>query len=199
MADYVTIANLALSKIGEDDQIRDPDQDSHAARTVRAVWDQIRRAVLRAHPWNFALKRFECAARTGAVPHPWENAFPLPSDCVRLIEVLDPASVRDTYELEGRELLADTAGPVFIRYVSDITETALWDDLFVEAFACRLAFQIADRITGDRGRKDDCWQAYRFALREAKGTDARENPPIPFPDSSWVTARYGAAGTGGGW
>jgi hypothetical protein len=129
VADYVTVANLALSKLGEDDQIRDPDQDSHAARSVRAVWGSIRRATL----------------------------------------------------------------VVFIR---DVVEVGNWDDLFVEAFAAHLAFQIADRITGDRGRKSDCWGEYRKRVKDAAGVDAKEDPPENAYESSWVTAR-GSSSLGG--
>lgn len=190
MADWVTIANLALSLCGEDDQIRDPDQDSHAARSVRAVWAEVRRDVIRDHPWNFAMTRAGLAAVDGVVTYPWDAAFPLPEDCLRFLEVLDPAGCRDTFANEGGRILADTAGPLYIRYVRDVEETGLWDALFVSAFAARLAFQIADRITGDRGRKSDAWGAYRAALAKAKGVDAKENPPVEGVESSWIEARY---------
>ncbi|MEA3053558.1 MAG: hypothetical protein QOG72_2461 [Sphingomonadales bacterium] len=190
MADYVTIANLTLSLIGEDDQLRDPDQDSHAARAVRAVWDEVRRDVLRDHPWNFAIARRDLSAVEDIVTYPWAAAFQLPEDCLRLLEVLDPPGCRDTFENEGGRILADTAGPLWVRYVRDVEETGLWDALFVSAFAARLAFQIADRITGDRGRKDDAFRAYRAALAKAKGVDAKENPPVVTVESDWITARY---------
>lgn len=197
MSDYVTIANLGLSKLGEDDQLRDPDQDSHAARSVKAVWVPIRRAVLRRGKFNFAMTRAELAAQnpltipTPPSAYPFQNRFPVPSDFLRLVEVLGPSTVVDAYKYERRAILADSDGPVFIRYVADVAETAEWDDLFTEAFASRLAFQIADRITGDRGRKADCWAAYKAAIAEAAGVDAKEDPPEEAPDSSWVTSRYG--------
>lgn len=201
MADYVTVANLALSKLGEDDQIRDPDQDSHAARSVRAVWDAIRRGVLRSGKFNFAMTRAELAAEASTSlgyrsPYPFANRFPVPSDCIRLVEVLAPATVRERYKYERKAVLADSDGPLFIRYVADVTEIGDWDDQFVEAFAARLAFQIADRITGDRARKADCWAEYRKAIKDAAGTDAKEDPPEEPYESSWVTAR--CAGTIGG-
>lgn len=190
MADYVTIANLALSLIGEDDQLRDPDQDSPAAATVRAVWAPVRRAVLRDHPWNFALARAALTAVEGVETYPWEAAFQLPTDCLRLVEVCDPAACRDTFSVEGGKILADTDEALRILYLRDVVETGDWDDLFVQAFAARLAFQIADRITGDRGRKDDAWRAYRAALSSAKSVDAKENPPVVPEESDWVSARY---------
>jgi hypothetical protein len=196
VADYVTIANLALSKLGEDDQIRDPDQDSHAARSVRAVWDPVRRFVLRKGKFNFAMKRAELAAQASSSPgyessYPFTNRFPVPDGFVRLVEVLGPASVVEAYKYERKAILADSVGPVFIRYVADVAETGDWDDLFVQAFAARLAFQIADRITGDRGRKADAFTEWRLAIKEAAGVDAKEDPPEEPYESSWVTSRFG--------
>lgn len=196
MTDYVSIANLAMSLLGEDDQLRSPDDDTHVGRTVAAVWDQVRRAAIRDHSWNFAMCRGELAAEAlGTVPYPWGYAFPLPADCVRLIEVLN-LSARSDYQLEGRSILTNSAGPLYLRYLTDVTETALWDDLFVQAFACRLAFQVADRITGDEKRKASSWSAYKAALSEAKRVDARENPQIAYEPTEWETARWGGAGSG---
>jgi hypothetical protein len=199
MSDYVTIANLSLSKIGEDDQIVDPDQDSHAARSVAAVWNAVRRAVLREGKWNFAITRAELTAQNLAMiptppsPYPYANRFPVPADFIRLVEVLGPSTTVENYRYERKAVLADTEGPVYIRYVADVEETGEWDDLFVAAFSARLAFQIADRITGDRGRKADCWAEYRVAIKKASGVDAKEDPNEQAQDSSWVTARFGAA------
>jgi hypothetical protein len=195
VADFVTIANLAASKIGEDDQLRSPDDDNHLSRTVRAVWDLQRRAALRDHSWNFAMRRAQLAAEAlETAPIGWQSSFPIPADCVRLIEVLGWALGRD-YQREGGAILADSAGPVVIRYIADVEEPALWDDLFVEAFACRIAVQIADRITGDRGRKADAWDGYRAALKEAKRVDARENPQVAWGPTEWELSRSGYGGS----
>src|SRR5439155_12809149 len=167
---------MALSSIGENDQIRDPDEDSHAARTVRANWDVTRQAVLRDHPWNFATLRAELAAKTNpGIIFPWTAFFPLPAGCLRMIEVLDPAGTRDCFSVENGGILADTTGPLRILYLGDVVEVGRWDAMFAAAFAKRLGFEVADRITADRGRKSDAWQAYRSALSDARGVDAKEN------------------------
>jgi hypothetical protein len=202
VADYVTVANLALSKLGEDDQIRDPDQDSHAARSVRVVFEAIRRTTLRAGKFNFSLRREQLAAEAPTspgytTPFPYANRFPLPSDCLRAIDVYDPGGVLlERYNIEGGAILADSDGPLFVVFVRDVVEIGEWDDLFVGAFAAHLAFQIADRITGDRERKSDCWNEYRRRLKDAAGVDAKEDPPQEAYDSSWVTVR-GAGWAGG--
>lgn len=192
MASFVTIANLAASKLGEDDQLASADDDTHLGRSVRAVWELVRRTALRDHPWNFAIRRARLSASATLVATPYGYAFPLPADCVRLLDVAGWA--RECYQLEGRAILADSAGPLPVRYVADIAEPALWDDSFVEAFACRLAFQVADRITGDRGRKSDALASYEDALAQAKRVDARENPGVAWEPTGWELARgYGGA------
>jgi hypothetical protein len=196
VAGYVQVANLALQKIGADDQLTDPSDPTPAAQAIAAAWEPIRRAVLRKGKFNFSLTRAELTAQASSspgyrTPYPFEYRFPLPSDFLRFVEVLGPSSVIDRYKLERGAVLADSIGPVFVRYVADVEDAAEWDDLFVEAFAARLAFQVADRVTGDRGRKSDCWAEYRAAIRETAGVDAKEDPPEEAQDSSWITARFG--------
>lgn len=190
MADFVTIANLAASAIGEDDQMRSPDDDTHLARSVRAVWDIERRAALRDHSWNFAMRRAALPAMV--LPEPpigWAYSYNLPADAVRLIEVFGAA--RRTYQVEGRCVLADVRAPLRIRYIADLVEPAEWDDLFARAFGARIGHAIADRITGDRGRRADAWQLYQQILREAKRVDARENPQVQWEPTGWERARGG--------
>ncbi len=193
MASYVAIANLAASKVGSDDQIREPDDDTHVARSIKAVWDIERQAALRDHKWNFALKRTGLAAEAlDVVPYPWGYSYPLPADCLRLIEVLN-GEAREHYQLEGRSILADVSGPLYIRYVADVVEPALWDHLFTEVMACRVALAIGKRIAGtnyDRAAGD---AALRDVMAAAKRSDARENPNVPHDMSGWELARFGGA------
>lgn len=195
MTDYVSIANLAASLIGEDDQLRSPDDDTHMGRTFKASWELVRKAAIRDHTWNFAMKRAELAAEAlSSVPYPWKYSFPLPDDCLRLVGVLNLSS-REDYQLEGRSILADTAGPLYVRFLIDIPETALWDATFVTAFAARMAWQVGNRIAGSAYDKNAGWAYYQKMLAEAKRVDARENPNVAWEETEWETARY-AAGWG---
>ncbi len=189
MADFVTIANLAASSLGEDDQIRSPDDDTHLSRSVQAVWDAERRAALRDHSWNFAMRRRALPAVLGEDPAPYGFAYRMPAESVRLIEVL--GFRRGDYQLEGPFILSDAAAPLRIRFLADVTEPAEWDDLFAKAFAMRVAWQIADRITGDPNRVNQAERKYWAALKEAKRVDARENPQVPFEATGWERARGG--------
>ena len=195
--DYVTVANLATGFIGDDDLISAPDEQSKPARTVAAVWDEVRRFVLSKNDWTFARRRLELAARPATAEDPvigFDNAFPLPVDCRRLCEILEPLDCVDAYALganvEGKgEILADTIGPLKIRYIADVVDPALWSDGFTEAFAMRLAWQICDRLSGDKARKTDANRAFELALRRAGGVNAKQDPPRSLGRGDWVRAR----------
>src|SRR5204863_408178 len=88
MADFVTIANLAASSLGEDDQLRSPDDDTHLSRSVKAVWDVERQAAIRDHSWNFAMRRAALAQVVGQDATPYAAAYRVPATSLRLIEVL---------------------------------------------------------------------------------------------------------------
>lgn len=196
MPSYTQVANMAASLIGEEDQLRSPADDTHLGRTIAAVWDMCRRAAIRDHTWNMAMRRAALAAEAlESVPYPWAYSFPLPADSLRLVEVLNISS-RSDYQLEGKSILSDTAGPLYIRYLVDITEPALWDDLFAEAFSRRLAYQIGPRLAGSDYDKPAGWKVYQDALNQAKRVDARENPQVRWEPTDWELARGGRLGYG---
>lgn len=186
--DFVTIANMATGFFGEDDQIREPNEDSKPARSIQAVWEEGRKIVLSKGEWDFAMHRAELAALADDAPIGFLYAFPLPVDHRRLVEILEPREL--DYSLEGGKILCDTPGPVRIRYVRDVPEPALWSDGFVEAFSMWLAWRVADRLSGDKQRKREAWAAYKEALKEAKGVDAKQNPPRQHPETEWTRARH---------
>jgi hypothetical protein len=190
MSDYVTIANMAAARIGTETRISSPDDDRFVARTIKAAWDIQRQAAIRDGAWNFAASRGELAAENDPekVIYPWEYGFPLPEGCLRLIEVLDYP--RDAYALEGDTILANTLGPLYIRFLVDVPEPALWDAGFAESFALRLAWRCGRRIAGSAFDQEECGREYRQSLSAAKRVDARENPTIAQEESDWVLARY---------
>lgn len=187
MADFVTIANLAASSLGEDDQLRSPDDDTHLSRSVQAVWDVERQAAIRDHSWNFAMRRAALAQVVGQDATPYAAAYRMPATSLRLIEVL--GYKKGQYQLEGPFILSNAAAPLRIRYLIDVPEPAEWDAMFAKVFAMRVAWQIADRITGDTNRVQLAQGKYFAALKEAKRVDARENPQVPFEPTEWELAR----------
>ena len=198
MASQVEIANRALTKLGAARIISFGD-DNKQARAVQSMFAIVRDAELRAHIWSFSIKRASLAALTSTPDWGFEYEYELPSDCLRLIQVNDfyqGPSMDDyrnqstaEYQLEGNKILTDYAAPLKIRYIKREEDTAQWDATFVEAFACRLAAEMAEDLTQSNQKKDAAWKEYQQALSLAIRSGAVEQQPQDMPDDSWMLSR----------
>lgn len=184
MPSDVEIANLALAKLGDEGEISALTEDSRAARAINGCYAAMRDAVLRDHPWNFATRRVQLAPLLDAPAWGGLNAFELPADFLRLLE----AEGDPDWQIEGRTILAATS-VLNLRYTARIEDSGLYDPLFAEALACRIAQQLALRITGSSTVLADAARAYQLALAAAKRVDGQDNPPEPFPIDDWAIAR----------
>jgi hypothetical protein len=207
VADYVQIANLAGALIGTGAYVTGPDDDRSFARRVRKVWDLQRRATIREGEWNFAAQREGLAALAEPPAYPWQYGYELPARALRLIELID--APRDGYRLEGGwleqpdpyalgtpaarrvRILTNIAPPLYVRYMVDVVETALWDEQFAEALAARIAWACGKPVAGSTYDVEAGWRIYQAKLAASKSTDARENPPLAQEESWWVEARGG--------
>lgn len=200
MASQIAIMNAVAVLIGTESRVTDPADDRFLATTLREVWDTERQATLRDGGWNFATKRRELLAaelEAGETIFPWTFAYPIPADCLKLIEILTEEA-REHYQKEGGRILCDAAAPLRIRYIADVVEPTKWDSLFAAAFAARLAFICGARIAGSVYDEQKGWQTYKERLKGAKGADSLENPRIEFEESDWITGRaYGSAAGNG--
>lgn len=185
MASAVEIANLALEKLGDEGEIISLDEDSRAARAVNACFAMMRDAVLRDHPWDFARHRVSLAASTEQPAWGGWTAFPKPADFIRFVEEEKDQS----YRLEGRAILAMTAGPLNILYIRRVENTGEFDPLFVDALACRIAWQVAKKITGSTAAREAAWQEYEATLRKAARVNGQEDEPQDIREDDWVLAR----------
>lgn len=192
MPSYVSIANSAAVAVGTASRLTAPNEDTTLGRAVASVWDIEREAALRDGAWNFAIKRESLPALSAAPKHGYARKFQLPTDCLKLIEVY--RYPRDYWQLEGRQIHSNADAPLDIRYLADITEPAEFDALFAKAFAMRIACAIGNRISGSSFNEGLNWQKYQDALKDARMSDAFENPPIEQAESSWIEARYASGG-----
>lgn len=198
MASKVEIGNRSLSKVGEARMTALTD-NSKPAREINAAFDMVRDAELRKYRWSFAKRRAVLAALVAAPAFGFSYEFTLPTDCLRVLSVgdfspgVDISNARNAdaqaYVIESRSILTDDAGPLNLVYTASIEDTASWDACFVETFAARLAFDVADALTASQSRKDALFQEYKDSLRDARRANAIELPPSPIADDTWILAR----------
>lgn len=190
MANTVQIYNLVGTLVGTEARVTDPNDNRLLARTVRGVWDVQRRAAIRDGEFNFACRRGQLPALATPLPYGFGYHYELPAECIKFIELLDVGDAA-AYRIEGREILTDYGPPIAGRWCVDVTEPALWDDQFADAFAKRLAMTCGKKIAGSAYSMAEGKALYDAAIAAAKSSDARENPPIEQEESDWILARVG--------
>ena len=198
MASQVDIANRALTKLGASRIISFGD-DNKQSRAISSMFDIVRDAELRSHIWSFSKKRVSLPALLTTPDWGFEYEYQIPSDCLRVLMVNDTypgPSLEDyrnqsvaEYAIEGNKILANFPAPLKIAYISRVQDTSQWDALFVEAFACRLAMEMAEDLTQSNTKRELAQAEYMAALRAAIRASSVEQPPQAMPDNEWLLSR----------
>jgi hypothetical protein len=180
----VKICNLALRKLGAR-LIESLNDTSQEAVTCNIFYEQVRDAVLREHPWNFAASRIRLARLAKAPAFGYAHQYQLPADCLHLRQ-LDTAD--DEFVVEGDKILTDRVGASAV-YTRKVTNPALFDPSFVMAVAARLAAEMADDITGSTSKAREMWTLYLNAMQSARLADSAEGREDNILNDPWLEAR----------
>lgn len=97
MASDLDIFNQALSRIGIDQFIGDPNETSKAGTLYRLWYDTCVDACLRDFPWNFATRLIALAPLTLTPPPGWLYVYAYPVDCLMAQSVCDAGGARSTF------------------------------------------------------------------------------------------------------
>ena len=191
-----SIINLALANLGQK-LVSSPSENTQTARTANLMYDFVRRNLLRAHDWAFAMRWAELAAST--VESPSVNlpyVFALPADCIFVKKI----SYKDVppehqipytlfYDNQGNKLVACPYGGARACYVADVKNTAVFDPSFVACFALLLAAELAVPITGDSEIAKLMLSKYQSKLDEARQANKIEQFEVPEKTSAFLEAR----------
>lgn len=198
-ASDVAIANLALTRLG-DLRITSLSENTKPAREVNAVYTMLRDRLMRRYVWRFAVKRDSVAASTDEPAFGYDYKFPLPSDCLRVLQVgeyFPGVSLADfvgsssaDYAIEGRYILSNDDGPLYLRYLARIEDPTQFDAAFDVLLSCDIAEAVAEALGQFSATKLQLIkQDRKDALREAVTANAIENPPEQIADDAWLLAR----------
>lgn len=187
----VEIVNIALMKLGTT-PIGSFSEDSRGARLARTSYQDTLDAILRAHPWNFAIRRAELPVATPSPLWGYDFAYDIPESngkCLRVLEVNGEDPNVGTWRVEGRQLLTDLEAPIQIRYIARETAVTKYDSLFVEALAARLAAIWAESFGRDTAWSNQKWAEYKAAIQEAWTADGQEQLGSELEATTWINAR----------
>lgn len=185
MASDVEICNRALRQLGAI-RITSLTGDSKEARACNDVFASVRRALLRSSTWNFAIKRVKLAALTSTPAWGFDNEFALPSDSIKILEV--DGFQDDEWAVEGNKIVSQEATELDVKYLADVEDANLFDDLFIDCFAARLALELCETLTQSNTKKTAAREWYTERIRVARLHDAIEGTPTVQEESAWIDA-----------
>ncbi len=177
-ASAVQICNMALLKFGNITISSILSPQNKEERACAVLYPLLRDQLLYEHPWNFAMKRMDISAQIADTPaFEWDYAYSLPSDCLRVWELYDA----DTqFVVENNELLTNLDTEVYVKYISQITDTGRFSAAFVNCLATRLAAELSAKLSDNRVTRENLMAEYKVILDRAYAINAMEgNRPIP--------------------
>ena len=182
-----SIYNRTLRLLGAA-RITSTADDNEQTRVLNDIYEDIRDEVLRAHPWNFAIKRAELAVLAATPEFEYDYQFQLPADCLRVIRTNESNTESADFKIEGDALLSNESA-VKIKYIYQVKDTSLFDSLFVSALVARLASESAYAIVQSQSLSDSLYKTYIEKIKLAKSCDGQEGSLEKIEESSWLDSR----------
>lgn len=200
MANKIDICNMAMGRLGQSARIATLAEQSVAAYTFNAIWDQTLAFVQSDAIWPWLL-RTEALALSSADPDPgWRFRYSRPNDCLTAYAISDRALLdqyprlgfwcddtwrhqlfgrvldwRDAHGAAETEILANVEDAWLVYAVSE-PNPARFPAKFCEALAARLAVDASGPIIGQAGmnNRGALLQEYDFAKNAAAVHDYNE-------------------------
>lgn len=181
----VEICNSALIKVGSD-RIISLTENNERARICNEQYPKLRDALLRSHPWNFAIARVSLAD-TGNTPlYEYSKEFQIPSDVLRILGT--SLYEGDDFKIEGDKLLCNSSS-VSIKYIKRITDVSKFPSDWTEALAYKIAADIAYKVTNSVNLSAQIEEKYILALKDARSFDAQEGSADRIFADEWLNSR----------
>lgn len=193
----VDICNLSLDLLKQKPIVNLDPPTNQVEELCARTYQQKRRATLRTHMWNFAMKRLKILPDSGATPlFGFTHAYNLPSDFIRYAGRFDDVGKLaspnpNDHEIENGQILFDGTDntAINIRYVFDQDIISKMDPLFIEAFVLELAITFAPKFSGTEARVKTLVGFRAEVIGEARAIDGQERPPRRVQRSNWLRRR----------
>lgn len=204
------ICNLALLRLGINQQIADITDASPQARACNAVYDLCVESMLHERPWPFAVRQVDLALVGTQLIADWYYTYRYPSsylnvhrviptlvadDTTPVIYTAPPMAVDlDTYPFasgsddDGGLIHTDVDDAIALGTVK-VADPSQYSPLFCSALAWYIAAEIAVSLTKDRGLYSNAYAQYEQKVSEAFSAAANEPKPRPDRDADMIRAR----------
>lgn len=200
----VAVCNLALDYLKQA-PITSITTPTTPTEVICARWyDVTRRALLRKHPWNFAIKRDQLTPDVLETPtFGYAYQYNLPNDFLRLLSIGNDVEdlEDDAYQLENGCLLMSTTASsdgttALIRYIYDCIDVAKFDSLFLAVLALELAVNMSNKFSVTASVKKDLKEDLASLSPWGMSTDGQERRPKRIQKSKFLASRRRVGGSG---
>lgn len=197
MASKIEIWNMALGFIGTRTVASESERCSEAVQCA-LFWDNARRSILQEFPFGFAQKKRLLAEKKidDVFKSQWDYMYVLPNDCLNPQAVSDSNNFYERRFFEivhtetGEKVLLCNVRPCVLHYTADVTDTALYSELFIVALAYKLAGLIVIPILkNNSSKRQEMEQLYQMAIAQAVQSNARQGKEKPYIDE-WIASRF---------
>lgn len=200
MASVIEICNIALARIGNSRTMNSLEERTKEAAICKLFFEPMRDAVLSDFDWNFAAARVVLADLGDPVPG-WDYRYQYPTDCMKITEILPkgmryPLSERMRIQFEvgsdaeGTGKVIHTNEPqATMLYVKQITDPNMFDAVFRDALAWRLAAEISMPITANADMGTMAQNRYAQVLGAASARSMNEGQEPVEPMSELASVR----------
>lgn len=193
----VEICNLALFRVRAK-EIGDLNEQTVNAEKCRVLYPQARDSLLTAVPWGFA-KTDRALSLQATTPTEWDYGYDMPNDCLKARYIVPPGGsgtisqsgiTLSNIEIDhipfeiltgsnGSRTIATNYEDAVLAYTQAVTDVRLFDAVFEEALAWRLAMDLAIPLGGDSGKqyRAEAKNEYKLLLDEARASNANQAWP----------------------
>lgn len=196
MQNKTSILNAALTRVGAPAGNIDF-QGTQALQVADAAYQRCLDYCLSLYPWAFASRYKLLARATSAPAFGWKYSYPLPGDCVRVLDVRGhneegqvPALAwgypGPKYEIVERNIYTDSESCA-VRYISNDQQLRM-DELFADALAWRIAFEISQYLPQGAANAQNYLQLFEQALDRAKSENDAQDDSVRVQWNSKVLA-----------
>lgn len=175
----VSICSNALLMLG-DSPINSFEENNDRTRLVANLYATRRDAVLRAHPWNCAIKRVVLSPDLDPPAFGWSAQFTLPNDWLRTLSVGEDGA-EDEYRVEGRKILMDS-NACYLRYIFRNDVEATWDATLINAMTEVMKSTLAYAVTKSSSKEELTEAIVQRVLKQARAIDGQEGTPETLGD-----------------
>lgn len=171
MSNSVAICSNALLMVGAKsiDSFADGTVDSERCANL---YPPVKKAVLRSHPWNCAIKRVVLSPEAEVPAFDWAYQFQLPSDWLKNLQIGLKDAPED-YAPEGRKILMDT-NALRLVYIAD-TDEGEFDSMLTRAMQLSMAAVLAYPVSASTSLRDSFLVELRDYMKQVRAVDGQDS------------------------